>query len=419
MRFIIPCLIAIAVLCSDLKAQGEAAVPFLLIQPSADIQGMAGAYTGLPSNDSFGFFYNPAQIGNFGRTDNLSIGYMHAEWLPQFDFSDLYFESSGFSSGYSLSRLPRPIPVNFGFGYMKGYLNLGENVWTDETGAELGRFESKEWYDAYAFGASFDWYFLISAGFTYKSITSRLAPPIIIGSETKEYNFDAKANAFDFGALVTMPFDRLYYGVFSGMFTERFMLYPVTNLSFGLTLNNVGDKIKYIDAAQKDPLPREAKIGYGLNMGLNMILNGISMDLFKVQLASEADDIMIKRLDDGGWKYTSFAEDISIKKNILQKHGDEKVVNRNGYSVECAEIIRFSYGKFYGHGYSNIKTEGYSVRARGILKLVAALVYPGHSLKILPHFDLVYSSSIYETADRAHPLNETEFKCLSLAVYGF
>ncbi|MEJ2054049.1 MAG: hypothetical protein P8X42_09030 [Calditrichaceae bacterium] len=58
--------ILISILCCNfLKAQGESAVPFVTIQPSPGLNGMAGAYTALPTHDTFGFFYNPAQTGYF------------------------------------------------------------------------------------------------------------------------------------------------------------------------------------------------------------------------------------------------------------------------------------------------------------------------------------------------------------------
>jgi hypothetical protein len=89
MRIVFLFILAFSGIFSHLKAQGEAAVPFLLIQPSANLNGMAGAYTALPTNDTFGAYYNPAQLGFFGQCENFSYQYMKVDWLPSFNFSGL------------------------------------------------------------------------------------------------------------------------------------------------------------------------------------------------------------------------------------------------------------------------------------------------------------------------------------------
>ena len=44
-------------------AQGEAAVPFLLQNPSPSLNAMGATGTALPTEDPFGFIWNPAQLG--------------------------------------------------------------------------------------------------------------------------------------------------------------------------------------------------------------------------------------------------------------------------------------------------------------------------------------------------------------------
>ncbi len=117
---------------TNLGAQGEYALLFLRIQPSARLNGMAGAFSGLPSNDVFGHYYNPAQMGFFGRPKNLALQFMHSDYLPQFDFDDLYFNSYGLSFGYNFAETPTVFPKRLGIGFLKGYLSIGENVWTDQ-----------------------------------------------------------------------------------------------------------------------------------------------------------------------------------------------------------------------------------------------------------------------------------------------
>jgi hypothetical protein len=56
------------------QAQGEAAMPYLtLLTPSANLTAAGGAYTALPTNDPFGFLYNPAHLGQFSQFSNVGI----------------------------------------------------------------------------------------------------------------------------------------------------------------------------------------------------------------------------------------------------------------------------------------------------------------------------------------------------------
>ena len=80
----------IFLLTGELYAQGEAAVPFLLIDPSAKGNGMAGAM-GSVANDASANFYNPACLV---RTQYISADLNHAKWLPQLKYDDLYYDQT-------------------------------------------------------------------------------------------------------------------------------------------------------------------------------------------------------------------------------------------------------------------------------------------------------------------------------------
>ena len=54
-------------------SQGEAAVPFLLLQPSPSLSAMGQTGTALPTEDPFGFLWNPAQLGYTSQNNNFSF----------------------------------------------------------------------------------------------------------------------------------------------------------------------------------------------------------------------------------------------------------------------------------------------------------------------------------------------------------
>ena len=54
-------------------AQDGTALPFLQYPVSPSLNGMGATGTSLPTDDPFGFLYNPAQLGFTGRESNLSF----------------------------------------------------------------------------------------------------------------------------------------------------------------------------------------------------------------------------------------------------------------------------------------------------------------------------------------------------------
>lgn len=403
---------------NNIWAQGESAVPFVLIQPSTQLNGMAGAYTALPTNDTFGSYYNPAQLGYFSQNDNLSHQIMETKWLPTFNFDDLYFKAKGFQLGYNLKNIKSSIPVSIGVGYMRGYLNLGENVWTDETGTEIGTFDSKEWYDAFSIGIKYSYFADFSIGITYKFIKSKLTPGSITINDSKTKSV-AETEAYDLGFLFSLPIHKFYANSFMRIPGNEFNLLPLTRFSVGMVKTNVGDAISYLDPNQPDPLPRQAKIGYSIDLGLSADWHNIQLDIFNYQHSSEANDLLVKRDTSGRFEYQSFPGDININDNVFDKNGNSLVINRNGYSIEFLELVKISRGKFHGHGFSKIRTSGYTLHLKGLLKVITSLFPSPYVKRILPHFDLMYSQSKYNPKEDDHPLSKTKFESITISVYGF
>ncbi|HTK80876.1 MAG TPA: hypothetical protein VL633_01150, partial [Bacteroidota bacterium] len=77
-----------AVLPQSLFAQGESAVPFLLIAPNARADGM-GEAGGALADDASAAFWNPAALA-FLPGQEISL--THSNWLPAFQQSDLFYD---------------------------------------------------------------------------------------------------------------------------------------------------------------------------------------------------------------------------------------------------------------------------------------------------------------------------------------
>src|SRR5512142_1669226 len=70
------------------SAQGESAVPFLLIAPNSRASGIGESGTG-SVDDVSAIFWNP---GELAFKDGHEISITHANWLPQFQLPDLFYD---------------------------------------------------------------------------------------------------------------------------------------------------------------------------------------------------------------------------------------------------------------------------------------------------------------------------------------
>lgn len=226
-------LITLSLATMDAFAQGEAAVPFLLIAPGARNGAMGEAGVAL-INDATAVYWNPAglafQFEDPEMDKRYEISLMHTKWLPQFNFSDLFYD-------YLAARA---YLEDIGMlGLSLTYLNLGKNVWTDEVGNELGTFDSFEYALALSYATKLQPN--LGIGVNAKIVQSNLSD-VSVGAEKN----DGKATTFavDLGLLWTPEYE----------FLNR-------RLNLGLNLSNFGPKVTYIDKDQADPLPTNLRLG--------------------------------------------------------------------------------------------------------------------------------------------------------------
>ena len=135
------------------------------------------------------------------------------------------------------------------------------------------------------------------------------------------------------------------------------------------------------------------------------------INAFNISFTVEADDILIKR-DSTGSEYQSTLSDLDFSKNIIQIEGDEKIVSRTGTKLEFVESFAYYLGHFSGRGYPDpMKTSGYEIRAKGLLKLCALWAKDPITDFLRDHFDIRYYNTNY-FAD-----HELETKMTGLAFY--
>src|SRR5436853_5335946 len=135
------CLAAAIVLVSgQVFAQGESAVPFLLIGPNSRNAAIGETGTGL-INDASAMHWNPSGLA-FQKGTEVNI--THSPWLPGLGLGDLFYDY--LSGKYYIKKLKGTIGVSI------TYLNIGKIIRTDEFGNEIGDYQAFDLAVAVGYG---------------------------------------------------------------------------------------------------------------------------------------------------------------------------------------------------------------------------------------------------------------------------
>lgn len=216
-------------LTSTLLAQRTetTAVPFLLISPDSRSGGYGEGGIAMAGNDPNTIFWNPAGLS---RIKTMEVAITHANWLPQFK-TDLFYD-----------YLAATYPLGDDLGTIGGhftFLNLGENIWTDENGNQLGTFKSLEFAAGLSYGVWLDdeW----SVGTGVRMIYSKLAPNNIKVAQEK-----GNGTSVGIGVDLAVEYQPHYFNRL---------------LRVAATITNIGPKMSYVDKKQADPIPTNFRLG--------------------------------------------------------------------------------------------------------------------------------------------------------------
>jgi hypothetical protein len=227
-------------------------VPFLLISPDARSGGMADVGVAV-SPDANAIYWNPAKLAF--EPDEMGICIAYTPWLSEL-VPDI-----------SLSSLSmyKTIDKFSGFGASLRYFSLGDITFTDNNNNYLKTFRPNEFAIDGGYARKLSEHF--SVGVTGRFIYSDLAgaTPLSNGEVTKP--------AYDFA------------GDLSAYYTTKVKFKDGTkaDLSFGGNITNIGGKITYTDAANRDFIPTNLKVGGYLNVHVNDYNDiGFAVDLNKL-----------------------------------------------------------------------------------------------------------------------------------------
>ncbi|MHB1686184.1 MAG: type IX secretion system outer membrane channel protein PorV [Ignavibacteriaceae bacterium] len=252
------------ILQKTIFAQGETAVPFLLVAPDSRAGAMGESGAGLADN-SAAIYWNPAGIA-FTKTDEVSI--THSRWLPQFNL-DIFYDY--------LTYMQYVPDISGSLTASLTYMNYGQFIRTGpDSPTPIGTFTS---FDAamtvgYATRLSDDW----GLGVNFRLIYSRLSDQ---PTSLEQGRGVATSVSFDVG----------------GMWRPARLILPLLNtdiggkLSIGLNLSNLGPKMYYIDRAQADPIPSNFRLGFAYEVFKDEYNSFVYTVDFNKLLVSKKDSI--------------------------------------------------------------------------------------------------------------------------------
>jgi hypothetical protein len=393
-------------------SQGESALPFLLISPSPEANGMAGTSVAVKRTDPLGAVFSPAQVGLASLTTGVNGSFYPSktEWLPQYNLSDLNYNAWAVQGGVRLNDfLDLPVRVGLGLAYHRVDLNLGKFSVTNSSGPEvIGTFDSYENASGLTFGVGFEYLLRAGFGYTFRSISSHLSP---IGTEMEHGTGIAEVPSKDYGGYVLLPVVELLEAVTNNVAKSNTGLRAFADLSLGFAINNIGDKVVYVDAAQADPLPRTARAGVGVAAGARYE----GWELVGATWSREGEDLLVVRHNDGTWEYQSGFGDLDFGSNVVAGHSSGNVGLRTGWQLQLGEFFTYRQGT-YTQRYVDYEMSGMTFQLSGVLKAVT-LAFGRDVPSWLPfardHVDVLYHQSEYDGGS----LDDTQFKALTLVIH--
>jgi hypothetical protein len=432
MKLLIVFIILAFVLCAPLTllhAQGETAVPFLLIPSSPEGNGMGGIIGTTPTENPMAATANPGQLGLMSLNNIASIGFypVSTTWLPGYTNSDFTYSVIAVNAGIRLNQWkPLPFGLSIGIGYAHISNGLG-NINVSYYGSSgISSYTAEEHSNNFTLGIGIEQSIRIGFGLTYKRINSNLLPEGIYT------NGNASTFAFDLGLIMDAPVTEIIKEKTGAPLFTFSKTEPIVDIALSSAWNNMGDHfVNYLDPGQGDPLPRYAMIGMSCKAGLVLPIGSAKWEVISLTLARQVEDVLVERFAevvDSNGNVVAYAPrprcnsglgSIQFFNNLLLGEGNSHVTLRKGWQLNLGEFVSLRGGSVHGKT-DSYSTDGWGLQLRGLLKLLDE-VSPEFSDSPLPmfvlnHVDLRYdhASSAYD--DPENPNDGVTYNSISVVV---
>ncbi len=289
----------------------QAGAIFLAIYPGARPNGMGTCFTAI-ADDAMAVYYNDAGMA-FQDETNLTL--MHANWLTGL-YPDMYYEYLGFVHEFT------------GIGKLGGniiYLTTGETEATDVDGNPIAKFTSFDLSAKLSYATKF--YEYLSIGVGAKFVYCYLVPRWIL-----EKIYGAQERGGGYGLSWAMDFSTLYKTQIEG-------------LTLGLSLQNLGPNISYLEGGESDPLPRTLRFGVAytpIYTETNKLTATVEITKILVGLTRKISEEWKDTWRGIGMEYT-FSDFFSVRGGYFWDNVGERVGPTFGGGIKLANL-RFDIG---------------------------------------------------------------------------
>ena len=272
------------------------AVPFLLISPDSR-SGAMGDVGVATTPDASSMHWNPAKL-SFTK-DDIGISVSIVPWLREL-VPDINLQYIG--GYYRLND-------NEAIGYELRYFSLGDITFTDNSGNVIGQYKPNEmaFGTAYSRKLSRDFSIAISARYIFSNLTGGQSAG---GTETVA----GQSIAADVSTFYTKPIS---------------LANKKSDLSFGMNISNIGNKISYTETITRDFIPINLRLGTDITTEID--------DYNKMSFAFDINKLLVPSpplYDDNGVMIAGKDPNVSVVSGMFQSFGDAPgEIDENGNPV--------------------------------------------------------------------------------------
>ena len=260
------------------------AVPFLLISPDSK-SGAMGDVGVATTPDASSMHWNPAKLA-FSK-DDIGISVSIVPWLREL-VPDINLQYIG--GYYKLND-------NEAIGYELRYFSLGDITFTDGSGQVIGQYKPNEmaFGTAYSRKLSRDFSIAISARYIYSNLTGGQTAG---GTET----IAGQSIAADVSTYYTKPIT---------------IADKKSDISFGMNISNIGNKISYTETITRDFIPINLRLGTDVTSEID--------DYNKMSFAIDFNKLLVPSppiYDADGNLIAGKDPEVSVVSGMFQSFGD-------------------------------------------------------------------------------------------------
>jgi len=406
--------ISVCIFTYSIFAQEESIAPVLALSQSTQLYGMGQVGTVITFNDPSSFYHNPANLGFQSREINFASSFLtkEVEWLGDFGKGFPSFKTESFMLGYKFIGNP----ISIGFAHSKTRYDFQTELWNPNS-LLYPYFYSENFtrINTYSIGISYEYYAIFSLGFTNKVFENSLGGY----TESGWRPFNRTSSAQDYGVMAVLPISKLWLENYNWNLQNDIKLKPLANFSVGISVLNCGEKIYYIDQAASDPIPKSARIGYNINLGLDLVYNDQKLNAINYFFIADAEDILIKQRDtnlDYRIEYQNILSDLKPFENLIQLKGTDRIIVHKSNRLELFESLYLTWGSYnWREQKINVTSSGFGVSSKGILKAINMIIRNEIVEFISHHFAIEYVNSVSFKRTKY----ETEFSSINLYIKNF